>query len=314
MSSGQRRCYPPQSMLRSSSPARGLVVRTASEGGTVSASSVGPDGSGATIRPRVRRRHHRPPGLDGHRARKFLSIASIGGVRALARSGIGPLLADVEGACFKPPPAKRSPSRARGKSRFRRMRWIMPSKHAAVLPPQWRSSMARNLEDGRRLEVDALSGAVVRRGAKLGIPTPLHLTIAACCRCISPDEEGRPWDRGCSETSPARRRAARCRSLQSTASRAPAATWRPSQGCPAGYRDRDDSRVARLILSCLASRAIPAFLRLLGAPVSSSLQGVPARIAVLSYRICLTLKTCRAESKVWMSMWISRWSLLRLSR
>ena len=203
---------------------------------------------------------------------EFLSIASIGGVRALARSGIGPLLADVEGACFKPPPAKRSPSRARGKSRFRRMRWIMPSKHAAVLPPQWRSSMARNLEDGRRLEVDALSGAVVRRGVKLGIPTPLHLTIAACCRCISPDEKGRPWDRGSSETSPARRRAARCRSLQSTASRAPAATWRPSQGCPAGYRDRDDSRLARLILSCFASRAIPAFLRLRGAPVSSAVR------------------------------------------
>jgi len=27
---------------------------------------------------------------------------------------------------------------------------------AATLPPQWRSSMARDLEDGRRLEVEAL--------------------------------------------------------------------------------------------------------------------------------------------------------------
>ena len=57
---------------------------------------------------------------------------------------------------------------------------------AAALPPQWRSSMARDLEDGRRLEADALSGAVVRRGVKLGIPMPLHLTIAACLSVREP--------------------------------------------------------------------------------------------------------------------------------
>jgi 2-dehydropantoate 2-reductase len=39
--------------------------------------------------------------------------------------------------------------------------------------------MARDLADGRRLEVEALSGAVVRRGLKLGIPTPVHRMIAA---------------------------------------------------------------------------------------------------------------------------------------
>jgi 2-dehydropantoate 2-reductase len=42
---------------------------------------------------------------------------------------------------------------------------------AATLPASWRSSMARDLDEGRRLEVDALSGAVVRRGLKQGIPT-----------------------------------------------------------------------------------------------------------------------------------------------
>jgi len=40
--------------------------------------------------------------------------------------------------------------------------------------------MARDLEEGRRLEVDTLSGAVVRRGLKHGIPTPVHQTILAC--------------------------------------------------------------------------------------------------------------------------------------
>src|SRR5439155_7512035 len=57
---------------------------------------------------------------------------------------------------------------------------------AAALRPQWRSSMARDLEDGRRLEVEGLSGAVVRRRLKLGVPTPIHRTIAACLSVHQP--------------------------------------------------------------------------------------------------------------------------------
>jgi len=65
-------------------------------------------------------------------------------------------------------------------------------RQAAALPPQWRSSMARDLADGRPLEVDALSGAVVRRGLKLGIPTPIHRTIAACLSFHQPSGSARP--------------------------------------------------------------------------------------------------------------------------
>jgi 2-dehydropantoate 2-reductase len=61
---------------------------------------------------------------------------------------------------------------------------------AATLPPQWRSSMARDLEDGRRLEVEALSGVVVRRGLKLGVPTPIHRAIAACLSVHQPSGSG----------------------------------------------------------------------------------------------------------------------------
>jgi ketopantoate reductase len=50
---------------------------------------------------------------------------------------------------------------------------------AGSLAPQWQSSMARDLEVGRRLEVEALSGAVVRRGRKYDIPTPVHQAIWA---------------------------------------------------------------------------------------------------------------------------------------
>jgi 2-dehydropantoate 2-reductase len=47
-------------------------------------------------------------------------------------------------------------------------------------------AIARDLEDGCRLEVDALSGAVVRRGVKHGIPTPVHQTIVACLSLHQP--------------------------------------------------------------------------------------------------------------------------------
>ena len=57
---------------------------------------------------------------------------------------------------------------------------------AATLPPQWRSSMARDLEEGRRLEVEALSGGIVRWGLEHGIPTPVHQAIVACLSVHQP--------------------------------------------------------------------------------------------------------------------------------
>jgi 2-dehydropantoate 2-reductase len=42
------------------------------------------------------------------------------------------------------------------------------------MPPTWKASLTVDLEQGRRLEVDWLSGAVCRRGRAAGIPTPFH--------------------------------------------------------------------------------------------------------------------------------------------
>jgi len=118
---------------------------------------------------------------------KFLFIAGVGGVTALARSGIGPLLASPEGRTLL------TTSREEIAAVARAERVPLPAdaadravEQAATLPPQWRSSLARDLEDGRRLEVKALSGAVVRRGLKLGVLTPIHRTIAACLSVHQP--------------------------------------------------------------------------------------------------------------------------------
>ena len=118
---------------------------------------------------------------------KFLFISGVGGVTALARSGIGPLLASPEGRALLT--ASCGEIAAVGQAEGRP---LPPDAvdavlaQAAMLPGEWRSSMARDLQDGRRLEVDALSGAVVRRGLTHGIPTPVHQTIAACLSLHQP--------------------------------------------------------------------------------------------------------------------------------
>ena len=48
---------------------------------------------------------------------------------------------------------------------------------AARLPPEMTSSMQTDLERGNRLELEWLSGAVVRLGREAGIPTPLNDTV-----------------------------------------------------------------------------------------------------------------------------------------
>jgi 2-dehydropantoate 2-reductase len=47
----------------------------------------------------------------------------------------------------------------------------------ANLPAGSKSSMLEDIERGRRLELPWLSGAVVRIGKEVGVPTPIHQFI-----------------------------------------------------------------------------------------------------------------------------------------
>ncbi len=118
---------------------------------------------------------------------KFLFITGIGAVTALARSGIGPLMASPEGRALVAASSGEVAAVGRAEGHLPRPDAVdAVLAQAAALPPEWRSSMARDLEDGRRLEVDALSGAVVRRGTAHGIATPVHQAIAACLSVHQP--------------------------------------------------------------------------------------------------------------------------------
>jgi 2-dehydropantoate 2-reductase len=59
--------------------------------------------------------------------------------------------------------------------------------YMASLPPSTRSSLLIDLQQGKRIEVEALQGSVVRRGKKTGVPTPIHAALYAA---LKPYEHG----------------------------------------------------------------------------------------------------------------------------
>ncbi|MDR7305744.1 ketopantoate reductase family protein [Rhodoferax saidenbachensis] len=57
-------------------------------------------------------------------------------------------------------------------------------KAAAGLPYAFKASMLQSLEKGSPTEIDFINGAVVERGAALGVPTPVNATLVACIKGI----------------------------------------------------------------------------------------------------------------------------------
>jgi 2-dehydropantoate 2-reductase len=59
--------------------------------------------------------------------------------------------------------------------------WTLAS---AGLPPGFKTSMLQSLEKGSVTEIDYINGAVVRWGARHGVPTPVNATLVACIKGI----------------------------------------------------------------------------------------------------------------------------------
>ncbi len=124
---------------------------------------------------------------------KFVYLAPFSGFTGAARLPIGGLwkdpqiqdmfyaaarevaaLAAAEGVQISPP-------------RFERLKEYMDG-----LPPATRSSLLIDLEMGKRIEVEALQGAAVRRAAKHGLPMPIISTLYAV---LKPWADGDPRQR-----------------------------------------------------------------------------------------------------------------------
>jgi len=62
---------------------------------------------------------------------------------------------------------------------------------ASAMPAQL-SSTAQDMARGKRSEIDHLNGAVVRRGAALGVPTPANQALHALVKLVEAGRESRP--------------------------------------------------------------------------------------------------------------------------
>ena len=114
---------------------------------------------------------------------KFLFICAQGGVTALARLSIGEILGCAETAALYRDVMEEVAAVGRAKG--------VPLSADAVdramafargLQPGMRSSLAYDLSQGNRLEVETLAGSVVRYGREAGVPTPLNFAIYACLK------------------------------------------------------------------------------------------------------------------------------------
>ena len=113
------------------------------------------------------------PEIDVELWRKFVFLAPMAGSTAFRRDPIGAVLADAEGrALFE---ALVAETAAVGRARAVALPGGLEEQTLAFargLPFEMRSSMLGDLEAGNRLELDWLTGAVVRLGAEAGVPTP----------------------------------------------------------------------------------------------------------------------------------------------
>jgi len=111
---------------------------------------------------------------------KFSRLSVFSGMTAVTRSPMGVLRSDPELLAMLQAACEETAlvARARGIALPENlMQQIM--RMVDELPHHAKSSMLEDLERGRRLELPWLSGAAVRLGREVGIPTPIHGFIAA---------------------------------------------------------------------------------------------------------------------------------------
>lgn len=120
---------------------------------------------------------------------KFVFISALSGITALTRLSIGEILSDEHCAnLFQDALAETA---AVGSKKCAGLAADVAERHmkfARSLPTGMRASMLDDLERGKRIELNYLSGAVMRLGASLNVPTPVHTTVY---RALHPYVDGR---------------------------------------------------------------------------------------------------------------------------
>ena len=127
--------------------------------------------------------------IDADLWRKFVMLASFSAVACLARATIGQVLDDPQAyrLLIDAVTEAATVARARGIAMEADIRSLVDAQ-VRDLPRDGKPSMLEDLEAGRPLELDFLSGAVARLGAQAGVPTPFH---AMASRALAMHAAGR---------------------------------------------------------------------------------------------------------------------------
>jgi 2-dehydropantoate 2-reductase len=125
---------------------------------------------------------------------KLLFIASFSGITSVTQAPAGPVMASAESRLLLKRAMQEVEAAARAKG--------IPLEADVVeqtltfverLEPGATSSMQRDVAARRRLEYDALNGAVLRAGRETGVPTPIHEFLWTCLKVIDEmAQAGRP--------------------------------------------------------------------------------------------------------------------------
>jgi 2-dehydropantoate 2-reductase len=114
---------------------------------------------------------------------KFLAFATNASLTCLARSSAGVLYHDPDLLAVSRQSLNEVAAIARAEGA--KIPETAPEdtiKFLSSFPPDMVASMRHDLDGGRRMELDGVSGAVVRYGKKHGIPTPFHEVAYACLK------------------------------------------------------------------------------------------------------------------------------------
>ncbi len=121
---------------------------------------------------------------------KFLLLASFSGVTALTRLPAGPIRDNPETWNLMQEAAHEAGAVARARGvKLAENAVDEVVKVMGKLPDAMKASMLMDLERGKRLELEWLSGAVCRLGRETGVDTPVHRVVMAA---LSPFAAGRP--------------------------------------------------------------------------------------------------------------------------
>jgi len=122
--------------------------------------------------------------------RKFVLLSVFSGMTAVTRCPIGPIAADPDLSEMLRSAVRETMAVAHASGVDVPDSVVGDVDRAyQTLPPHMKSSMLEDLERGKRLELPWLSGAVVRIGREVGVPTPTHQFIATV---LKPHVNGSP--------------------------------------------------------------------------------------------------------------------------